>query len=259
MNHDLFAVLAEPTRRKILQALAVERLAVGELVEELGASQPTVSKHLKVLRTAGLVETEAVGQKRFYSLTPQPLSRVSDWIQELQESVSPSPSVSPLAAQKLAPQEAAPQALDSSPATEPSPLSEQEPAAQVSTQQAQLTSAQALAGGTPQPAITFTPLVPFTPQPLDQITPSTPARGIKLATVPSQETEIQVQLESPHEPEEETPQAPSSQLLESLDAVREEAALRHYPQPGASPQANSPAEEKGLIAKLTRWGRRAGR
>ena len=255
MNHDLFAVLAEPTRRKILQALAVERLAVGELVEELGASQPTVSKHLKVLRTAGLVETEAVGQKRFYSLTPQPLSRVSDWIQELQESVSPSP----LAAQKLPPQEAAPQALDSSPATEPSLLSEQEPATQASTQQAQLTSTQALAGGAPQPAITFTPLVPFTPQPLDQITPSTPARGIKLAAVPSQETEIQVQLESPHEPEEETPQAPSSQLLESLEAVREEAALRHYPQPRASAQAASPAEEKGLIAKLTRWGRRSGR
>lgn len=256
MNHDLFAVLAEPTRRKILQALAIERLAVGELVEELGVSQPTISKHLKVLRTAGLVETEAVAQKRFYSLTPQPLSQISDWVQELQNSVlAPSPAASQ-PAQTLPPQAQAP-TVEVAPNPESSPRPEQEPPVHVSTQQAQLASTQALAGGNPQPAITFTPLVPFTPQPLDQITPSTPARGIKLAA--AQETEVQVQLEAAQEVEEQAPETPSSQLLESLDAVREEAALRHYPQPGASTQANSPAEEKGLIAKLTRWGRRAGR
>lgn len=83
MKDDVFAVIADSTRRHILQALAVERLAVGELVEELGVSQPTVSKHLKVLRTAGLVETEAVGQKRFYSITPDPLRAVTDWAQAL--------------------------------------------------------------------------------------------------------------------------------------------------------------------------------
>lgn len=83
MKNDVFAVIADPTRRHILQALAVERLAVGELVEELGVSQPTVSKHLKVLRTAGLVETEAVGQKRFYSITPEPLDAVVAWAQGL--------------------------------------------------------------------------------------------------------------------------------------------------------------------------------
>ena len=83
MKDDLFAVIADPTRRHILEFLAIERLSVGELVEELGISQPTVSKHLKVLRTAGLVETEAVGQKRFYSLVPQPLERVTDWLTSL--------------------------------------------------------------------------------------------------------------------------------------------------------------------------------
>lgn len=83
MKNDVFAVIADPTRRHILEALAVERLAVGELVEELGVSQPTVSKHLKVLRTAGLVETEAVGQKRFYSITPEPLDAVVAWAQGL--------------------------------------------------------------------------------------------------------------------------------------------------------------------------------
>ena len=88
MKDDLFAVIADPTRRHILEFLAIERLSVGELVEELGISQPTVSKHLKVLRTAGLVETEAVGQKRFYSLVPQPLERVTDWLTSLLPSLS---------------------------------------------------------------------------------------------------------------------------------------------------------------------------
>ena len=83
MKDDLFAVIADPTRRHILELLAIERRSVAELVEELGISQPTVSKHLKVLRTAGLVETEAVGQKRFYSLVPQPLERVTDWLTSL--------------------------------------------------------------------------------------------------------------------------------------------------------------------------------
>ena len=66
MKDDVFAVLADPTRRHILSCLSRERLSVGELVEELGVSQPTVSKHLRVLREAQLVQTEAQGQKRFY-------------------------------------------------------------------------------------------------------------------------------------------------------------------------------------------------
>ncbi|MDP5227549.1 MULTISPECIES: metalloregulator ArsR/SmtB family transcription factor [Arthrobacter] len=77
---DIFAVIAEPTRREILQALRSGDRAVGELVEELETSQPTVSKHLRVLREAGLVSMRAQGQKRYYSLEREPLLAVQDWV-----------------------------------------------------------------------------------------------------------------------------------------------------------------------------------
>lgn len=77
---DVFAVIAEATRRDILVSLRSGDKAVGELVEELGASQPTVSKHLKVLREAGLVTMRAQGQKRFYSLSRKPLLSVAEWL-----------------------------------------------------------------------------------------------------------------------------------------------------------------------------------
>lgn len=89
MKDDVFAVLADPTRRHILSCLSRERLSVGELVEELGVSQPTVSKHLRVLREAQLVQTEAQGQKRFYSLTPEPLQGAAAWLQTLQACPAP--------------------------------------------------------------------------------------------------------------------------------------------------------------------------
>lgn len=79
---DVFAVIAEATRRQILVSLRDGDKAVGELVQELAVSQPTVSKHLKVLRGAGLVSMRAQGQKRFYSLEPEPLRAVSDWLTE---------------------------------------------------------------------------------------------------------------------------------------------------------------------------------
>ncbi|TDK25477.1 ArsR family transcriptional regulator [Arthrobacter crusticola] len=77
---DVFAVIAERTRRDILELLRAEGKSVGQLVGELGVSQPTVSKHLKVLREAGLVTMRAQGQKRFYSLESSPLLTVQDWI-----------------------------------------------------------------------------------------------------------------------------------------------------------------------------------
>ncbi len=77
---DVFAVIAERTRRDILELLRTEGKSVGQLVGELGVSQPTVSKHLKVLREAGLVTMRAQGQKRFYSLESSPLLPVQDWI-----------------------------------------------------------------------------------------------------------------------------------------------------------------------------------
>ncbi len=77
---DVFAVIAEGTRRQILEHLRGGDKAVGELVVELQVSQPTVSKHLKVLREAGLVSMRAQGQKRYYSLDTEPLGVVSEWL-----------------------------------------------------------------------------------------------------------------------------------------------------------------------------------
>lgn len=80
MIDDVFAVIAEGTRREILASLRTGDKAVGELVDELSVSQPTVSKHLKVLREAGLVSMRAQGQKRFYSLETEPLELVAGWL-----------------------------------------------------------------------------------------------------------------------------------------------------------------------------------
>ncbi|MEY9778135.1 DNA-binding transcriptional ArsR family regulator [Arthrobacter sp. MW3 TE3886] len=81
VTDDVFAVIAEATRRDILIALRKGDKAVGELVQELEASQPTISKHLKVLREADLVSMRAQGQKRYYTLNPKPLAGVASWLQ----------------------------------------------------------------------------------------------------------------------------------------------------------------------------------
>lgn len=83
---DIFDVIADGTRRDILQLL-LDRSASGErgtsvsqIVSQLGVSQPTVSKHLKVLRDAGLASVREEGQHRYYSLSPAPLDAVDDWL-----------------------------------------------------------------------------------------------------------------------------------------------------------------------------------
>jgi len=81
VTDDVFAVIAEATRRDILIALRKGDKAVGELVQELEASQPTISKHLKVLREADLVSMRAQGQKRYYTLNPKPLAGIATWLQ----------------------------------------------------------------------------------------------------------------------------------------------------------------------------------
>ena len=81
MTDDVFAVIAEATRRDILVSLRKGDKAVGELVQELEASQPTISKHLKVLREADLVSMRAQGQKRYYTLNPKPLAGVASWLE----------------------------------------------------------------------------------------------------------------------------------------------------------------------------------
>jgi DNA-binding transcriptional ArsR family regulator len=81
VTDDVFAVIAEATRRDILVALRKGDKAVGELVQELAASQPTISKHLKVLREADLVSMRAQGQKRYYTLNTKPLAGVASWLE----------------------------------------------------------------------------------------------------------------------------------------------------------------------------------
>jgi DNA-binding transcriptional ArsR family regulator len=75
-----FAVLAEPTRRDILDLLRDGERPVGDLVERLRLSQPSVSKHLRVLRDAGLVEVRADAQRRLYRLRLEPLEEVDAWL-----------------------------------------------------------------------------------------------------------------------------------------------------------------------------------
>jgi ArsR family transcriptional regulator, arsenate/arsenite/antimonite-responsive transcriptional repressor len=86
---DIFDVIADTTRRDLLQVLldgsettgsASREISVGEIVDRLGLSQPTVSKHLKVLRDAGVVSVREEGQRRFYRLDPAPLAGLEEWL-----------------------------------------------------------------------------------------------------------------------------------------------------------------------------------
>jgi DNA-binding transcriptional ArsR family regulator len=75
-----FDVLAEPSRRRILDLLRDGERPVGQLVDALALSQPAVSKHLRVLRDAGFVEVRAEAQRRVYRLRTEPLRTVDDWL-----------------------------------------------------------------------------------------------------------------------------------------------------------------------------------
>jgi len=75
-----YEALAEPHRRQILDLLRARDRLAGELVGELGLSQPGVSKHLRVLRDVGLVNVRRDGQRRWYGLRPEPLAEVDAWL-----------------------------------------------------------------------------------------------------------------------------------------------------------------------------------
>ena len=80
MTTALFEILAEPNRRRVLDLLREQEHTVGELVDALHMNQPAVSKHLRVLRDAGLVEARVDAQRRVYHLRPEPLADLDAWL-----------------------------------------------------------------------------------------------------------------------------------------------------------------------------------
>jgi len=77
---SVFAIIAEPNRRAILSLLVSSQQSVGEIERHLRMPQPTVSKHLRVLREAGFVESTVDAQRRLYRLKPEPLQEVAAWL-----------------------------------------------------------------------------------------------------------------------------------------------------------------------------------
>src|SRR5258707_5996511 len=75
-----FAIVAEPNRRAILRLLLASERSVGEIERELRLSQPSVSKHLRLLREAGFVESRIEAQRRLYRLRPEPLMAIDAWL-----------------------------------------------------------------------------------------------------------------------------------------------------------------------------------
>jgi DNA-binding transcriptional ArsR family regulator len=77
---SVFEIIAEPNRRAILSLLVSSEQSVGEIERQLGMAQPTVSKHLRVLREAGLVESTVDAQRRLYRLNPEPFHELEAWL-----------------------------------------------------------------------------------------------------------------------------------------------------------------------------------
>ena len=77
---SVFDIIAEPNRRAILSLLVSSQQSVGEIERQLRMTQPTVSKHLRVLRDAGFVESTVDAQRRLYRLKPEPLQQVDAWL-----------------------------------------------------------------------------------------------------------------------------------------------------------------------------------
>jgi DNA-binding transcriptional ArsR family regulator len=77
---SVFEIIAEPNRRAILSLLVSSQQSVGEIERQLRMTQPTVSKHLRVLREAGFVESTVDAQRRLYRLKPKPFQELDDWL-----------------------------------------------------------------------------------------------------------------------------------------------------------------------------------
>jgi DNA-binding transcriptional ArsR family regulator len=78
---SVFEIIAEPNRRAILSLLVSSQQSVGQIERQLRMTQPTVSKHLRVLREAGFVEATVDAQRRLYRLKPEPFQEVEDWLE----------------------------------------------------------------------------------------------------------------------------------------------------------------------------------
>jgi len=78
---SVFEIIAEPNRRAILSLLVLQQQSVGEIERQLQMPQPTVSKHLRVLREAGFVESTVDAQRRLYRLKPEPFQEVDEWLE----------------------------------------------------------------------------------------------------------------------------------------------------------------------------------
>jgi DNA-binding transcriptional ArsR family regulator len=79
-THDPFNAVAEPRRRQLIQAMGTHELSVNEIVERLGWNQPSVSKHLGVLKQVGLVSERRVGRQRLYRVNAERLKPIFDWV-----------------------------------------------------------------------------------------------------------------------------------------------------------------------------------
>lgn len=79
-THDPFNAVAEPKRRQLIQAMGAQELSVNEIVDLLGWNQPSVSKHLGVLKQVGLVEERRVGRQRMYRVIAERLKPIFDWV-----------------------------------------------------------------------------------------------------------------------------------------------------------------------------------
>lgn len=85
MGMDTFTALADPTRRQIIESLALGESSFGDLADKFEMSRPAVSQHLKVLRDAGIVTARADAQRRIYSLTEKSFDEVEEWLGKVRE------------------------------------------------------------------------------------------------------------------------------------------------------------------------------
>jgi DNA-binding transcriptional ArsR family regulator len=82
---DTFIALADPTRRRIIESLALGETSFGDLADQFEMSRPAVSQHLKVLREAGIVTARADAQRRIYSLSDDALDEIDEWLGKVQK------------------------------------------------------------------------------------------------------------------------------------------------------------------------------